>query len=189
MLEEMVHAGIRFVIRLNTGNKVTILDEEGNKISLSVGIGEKVTYRGVYYKGEIEVNLAGEWKRGFSEPVWIITGEDPEEGMKIYSLRMKIDESFRDMKNLLNIGKIMNKKRENMEKMIALLLIAYAIGLLIGEHIRDRIYLSKKWELYSGLFILLKQKLQLAKEAIMQVIDRACAFFRGIIFGHVRTHV
>ncbi len=121
--------------------------------------------------------------------MWIITGEDPEEGMKIYSLRMKIDESFRDMKNLLNIGKIMNKKRENMEKMIALLLIAYAIGLLIGEHIRDRIYLSKKWELYSGLFILLLQKRELAKEAIMQVIDRACAFFRGIIFGHVRTHV
>jgi len=35
-------------------------------------------------------------------------------------------ESFRDMKNLLGLEKLMNKHRDNMEKMVALLLIAYA---------------------------------------------------------------
>ena len=52
-------------------------------------------------------------------------------------MRGKIDESFRDMKNLLNLDKIMNKKQDNMEKMAALLVLAYVIGFLIGEQIRD----------------------------------------------------
>ena len=140
-------------------------------------------------KMEGEVNIAGKWGKGFSEPMWLMTSEEPEKGLEIYSSRMKIEESFRDMKNLLDMEKIMNKKQVNMEKMIALLLIAYAIGFLIGEQIRDRVYLGKKWKLYSGLFILLKRKFQLSKEALMQVIDCAYAFFRGIIFGYVRTHV
>jgi len=33
---------------------------------------------------------------------------------------MKIDESFRDCKSLLNLTQAMNKRRENLEKMIAL---------------------------------------------------------------------
>jgi len=32
---------------------------------------------------------------------------------------MKIEESFRDMKDMLNIDKIMNQKQENMEKMLS----------------------------------------------------------------------
>jgi len=38
----------------------------------------------------------------------------------------------------------MNKKRENMEKMIVLLLLAYVIGFLVGEETRDRAYSGKK---------------------------------------------
>jgi ABC-type proline/glycine betaine transport system permease subunit len=45
---------------------------------------------------------------------------------------MKIEESFRDMKNLLGLEKLMNKRRDHMEKMVALLLLAYAIGLGLG---------------------------------------------------------
>jgi transposase len=41
------------------------------------------------------------------------------EGLLIYDERMKIEESFRDLKRLLNLEKVMNKKRENMEKVIA----------------------------------------------------------------------
>lgn len=34
----------------------------------------------------------------------------------------------------------MNKKREQMEKVVALVLLAYAIGLLVGEAMRDGMY-------------------------------------------------
>ena len=58
-----------------------------------------------------------------------MTNLEAEQGLTIYLQRMKIEVSFRDMKNLLGMKKLMNKRRDHMEKMVALLLIAYAIGL------------------------------------------------------------
>jgi len=37
----------------------------------------------------------------------------------------------------------MSKKSENLEKLIAFMLLAYAVGLLIGETIRDEVYREK----------------------------------------------
>lgn len=182
---------INFVIRLNTGNKPTILDEEGNKVSLLLSPGEEVYLCGVYYKGKIKVNIAGKWEKGFSEPIWVMSSLDPKEALVIYSSRMKIDESFRDLKNLLNLDKIMNKKRKNMEKMVGMVLLAYSIGLLVGEGIRDRIYPqgSRKRKLYSGLFILLKQSVRITREVLTDIINCAFELFSMIVRGHVRTHV
>jgi hypothetical protein len=190
MFEEISEAGIHYVIRLKTGNKPNILTESGEKISLTVGIGETEYYRGVYYKGKVKVNVAGIWKRGLSEPLWVISNLDPEEALRIYKLRMKIEESFRDLKGLLNLDKIMNKKRGNMEKMVALVLLAYAIGLLIGEELRNQAYSgSRKWKLFSGLFVLLKRKLDMSRHAMAQAIQKAYLLFRRIVFDYVRTHV
>ena len=58
------------------------------------------------------------------------------------------------------------------------------------EQIRDRVYGgSKKWKLYSGLFILLKRKIRLAREAFAHVLDCAYMLFTRIVLGNVRTHV
>ena len=122
---------------------------------------------------------------------------------------MKIEESFKDLKSLLNLKKVMNKGREQMEKVVALVLLAYAIGLLVGEALRDRMYgegrgggnsshshshsgargkRGKKWKLYSGLFILLKQKLRLGREVIRQLITEMLEFFRRLVWGDVRSY-
>jgi hypothetical protein len=144
MYREADEEGVRYVIRLNTGNRATITDGEGNRILLSLSPGEKVFYKGVFYKGKVRGNLAGEWREGFKEPLWVFSNIDPEEALEIYRARMKIDEAFRDLKSLLGLEKIMNKKQENLEKMIALLLLAYGIGLLVGEGIREEVYRGKK---------------------------------------------
>jgi hypothetical protein len=101
---------------------------------------EQAFQRGLYCKGEIEVNLAGEWKERFEGPLWVITNLGPAEGLRIYKARMKIDEGFNDLKSLLNLERVMNKKHEQMEKVVALVLLAYAIGLLVGGAIRDQTY-------------------------------------------------
>jgi transposase len=75
-----------------------------------------------------------------------------EEGLEIYSGRMKIEEAFRDLKGLLGMERVMNKTQENMEKMIALLLIVYAISFLVGENLRD--YLSGYHDLVSRIDLL-----------------------------------
>jgi len=189
LFADMVTEGIKFVVRLKTGNKPNIINESGEKISLLLTPGKTEIHRGVYYKGKVEVNLIGKWDKGFVEPIWVISNLPPEEALEIYSFRMKIDESFKDLKSQLSLDRIMNKKRDNMEKIIALVLFAYSIGFLLGEGFRDRMYEGKKWCRYSGLFILLRQKIQLSEEVIAEVMDNVYLFFMRIVLGYVRTHV
>lgn len=162
LFEDFIAEGLNYVIRLNVGSKATVTDEEGKRLALTAG--EKVVLREVYYTGRVKVNLAGEWKEG--EPLWVISSLEPLDALAIYKASMKLEESFRDLKSLLNLDKLMNKRQANLEKLIALVLIAYAIGLLVGEQLRDQVYGSgEKRELYSGLFVLLKQQLRLARKS------------------------
>jgi len=156
-----------------------------------VSIGEQEHYQGVYYEGNVEVNLAGMWDKGFNEPMWVISSLNlkPSRALEVYGLRMKIEECFRDTKNLLDLDKIMNKKRINMEKMVALALLAYSIGLLIGEEIRERLYTGRKRKLYSGLFILLKRNDSIVKQIWEDIMNAVYYLFTRIVFGYVRTHV
>jgi len=105
----------------------------------------------------------------------------------------------------------MNKHREQMEKRVALVLLAYAIGLLLGEAVRDRMYGGggeesygrrrgkkggpwgdwgrggKRWRLYSGLFVLLKQKIMLGAAVIRRLVKEVAESFRRLVYGHVRS--
>jgi transposase len=157
------------------------------------------------------VQLIGRWKRGFARPLWVMTSLQPQQGLALYLQRMKIEESFRDLKSLLGLHKVMNKSQQNMEQMVALLMIAYAIGLLIGEAIRDQLFAEtvnrpqtpstpasaqqavvnkgKKWKLYSGLFILLKQKIHLSAREIRRIVRRVLESFVRLVQHPVRTNV
>jgi hypothetical protein len=185
--ENMLIEGIKFVIRLNIGNNPTVLNENGDKISLTINPGDEVNMRGVYYKSKLEVNISGKWDKGFSEPMWVISNLPPQEAIKIYRLRMKIEESFKDMKILLSINKIMNQKQDNMEKMASMVLLSYSIGLLIGETIRESVYTEKKRKLYSGLHILLKRKVSIFGDTLKAVINTAFLVFSNIVLGNVQT--
>jgi hypothetical protein len=69
---------------------------------------------------------------------------------------MKIEETFRDLKSLLNFQKLMNKHSTLMEKMVELILIAYAVVLILGEILCARLFPegARKYRLFSGPFIL-----------------------------------
>jgi len=118
----------------------------------------------------------------------------------MYDQRMKIEESFKDLKSLLNMDKVMNKQQENMEKMLSLVMLAYSIGLMLGEAFRDRLYgppdaaqgdpgksSNRKWYAYSGLFLLLKQKITLPVLEIRRLVNEVLLAFKLLIGGCVRT--
>jgi transposase len=110
---------MKFVMRLF--DKRSIRKREGEdaaQVDLGLKLGEFRVWKGVYYKGNIRVNVAGHWKDGFKEPLYVVTNLEPREGMKIYKERMKIDQSFRDLKNLLAIDKNMSKTKDRMEKLM-----------------------------------------------------------------------
>lgn len=143
LLRELKREKQPFVIRLNTGNGVKLTDKDGHPVELRLRPGSQWTAKNVYYKGTVRVNLAGKWEKGFKKPLWVITSMEPKAGLAVYEKRMKIEESFKDLKSLLHLDKLMNKDRERMEKMVALMLIAYALAYLVGETVREAVYTQK----------------------------------------------
>lgn len=211
LLQALVVERIHFVIRLKVGlPQVGLTDAQGQVLKLVPQPGRTVVYSQVRYKGQIPVNLVGVWREGFKRPLWVMTDLDPQRGLEIYLKRMKIEECFRDCKNLLGLDRVMNKRQALMEQMVALALLAYVIGLFCGEALRDVSYAhrnpqeitwetllqvpdnsqrSPKWAQYSGLFVLLKQQLRIPPDQVIllgQSIHQAMSF---LLFGNVRTFV
>ena len=202
LLEYLVQAGIRFVIRLHSGRQMpTFVDATGRPVTLTVGVGQQVVYRHLRYMGRVPVHVAGVWRKGCAEPLWVMSNLAPEQALRIYAARMKIEEAFRDLKSLLHLDKVMNKTQRHMEQMVALVLLAYTIGLLVGEAVRDALYgapsergqtcpgvaaaaqtsVHRKWRLYSGLFIFLKRKDPLPRRRLRQLLDQVVSAFAELV--------
>jgi hypothetical protein len=213
LMEILYIEQIQFVIRLNLGDQhkqPRLIDADGEPLKLFIKPGETVIRPNVYYLGTVKVNLIGYWRKSLSKPLWVMTTLEPNRGLEIYLQRMKIEETFRDCKDLLHLTKLMNKKQPLLEQMIAFCLLAYVVGVWFGEAIRDVVYgkldlaqvpvalfnkslldtsAHPKWLLYSGLFVLLKQKLRLSSKQVQAVSNVAAAAFGSMIFGDVRSFV
>jgi hypothetical protein len=136
------------------------------------------------------VNVIGQWQAGLKEPLWIMTNLPAEQGLSFYEQRMKIEETFKDLKSLLGMDRLMCQKRHWMEQMVCLALIAFTIGLVLGETLCSQIFpeTSRKRKLYSGLFVLLKLKLTVDFLEFRQICKTASHTFQTIVIP-VRTPV
>ncbi len=192
--------GVRFVIRLKLGNPpVRLVDRFGCTVRLEIARGEKKIYRDVRYQGEIPVHLCGWWKRGFAEPVWLVTNIEPEEALRLYPKRMKIEQSFRDEKSRLGLDRLMSRTREQMEKLVALVLLAYAIGVWVGEALRDQLFgppdeaaaetRRRKWHRYSGFFLWQWRGLRMHAAELRRVLHDVLPSFAELVQPPVRSQV
>lgn len=213
LMESLYLEHIQFVIRLNLGDQrrpPRLMDREGEAVKLFIRPGETIIHPNVYYLGKVKVNLVGYWRKSLSKPLWVMTSLEPRRGLEIYLQRMKIEQTFRDCKDLLHLSKLMNQKQALLEQMIALCLLAYLAGVWLGEALRDVVYgqlevaqvwqalldrppvdanLHPKWLLYSGLFVLLKQKLRLSRKQMDAVAEAAASAFATLIYSDVRSFV
>ena len=85
----------------------------------------------------------------------------------------------------------MSKRRDHMEKMVALLFIAFMIiALWVGETLREIIFPkdSRKLKLYTGLSIFLKLKIDLSPFNILQAFSLALFAFKSFLLP-VRSNV
>jgi hypothetical protein len=205
LLEYLVQASVNFVIRLQLGSHPpTLYDASGRKVMLTVGLGEETTYHSLSYMGKVTVNVGGVWRKGHAQPWWVMSNLAPERALATYAARMKIEETFRDLKSLLAFDKLMNKSQPHMEQMAALVLLAFTIGFLVGEALRDELYgapasgpavpdtpppatesaaskARRKWQRYSGLFIVLKRKLTLAAKRQRLLHNQVLAAFAQLV--------
>ncbi|WP_135257368.1 transposase [Thermus caldilimi] len=137
-LEALERAGVRYAVRLNLGTRPR-LEWRGERLVPWVDRGREVRYEGVRYRGEVEVNLVGVWREGMREALWVMGNLPPEELLGVYEERMKIEEGFRDLKGHMGFAGVMSKGWEAMEKTLALVALAYGVGLLVGEEARRRL--------------------------------------------------
>jgi hypothetical protein len=210
LLKSLVHSGLHFVIRLNMGSNPPNFyydRDQKERLRLAVApINKPQIYRQVYYMGEVRLHVIGIWRYGFKDPMWIMTNMDPEAGLDLYYKRMKIEICFRDLKNLLHMDKVMNKSQVYLNKMLAFVLLAYAVTVVVGEAIRDVQYAQvspnevnllavpdvdkrSRWFLFSGPFLLLKQRYRLDRRTLRQIVNAALLIFSHLIFANVRTLV
>jgi len=62
--------------------------------------------------------------------------------------------------------------------MVALVLMAYGIGLALGEAVRERVFGgSRGYRLYSGLFVLLKLRVKVGYEDMREIMERSLSLF------------
>jgi len=210
LLKSLVEAKLNFVIRLKMGSHPPnfYYDADQNRqLRLAIApINKPQIYRQVYYMGEVCLNVIGIWRYGFTDPIWIMTNMEPEAGLAIYDKRMKIEICFRDLKSLLHMDKVMNKSQVYLNKMLAMVLLAYAISVVLGEAIRDVQYAQvspnelnlfsvpevgkrSSWYLFSGPFLLLKQRYRLDKRTLRRILAVALLIFAHLVFANVRTLV
>jgi len=213
LMLNLVEEQVNWVIRLNLrANPPKFYDQDGKEVALTISPGETVIHHHLWYMGKVRVHLVGTWKKGLAEPMWVMTNLEAREGLRIYFARMKIEETFRDLKSLLGMTKLMNKQQVYMEKMLAILLLTFTIGLIVGEGIRDFLYgeqiaddeqvpdkeripgtpflkKGKKWKRYSGLFVLLKQKWSIPAEQRAAILNAALDAFLVLVQHPVRTYV
>lgn len=212
LLAALAAEQIHFVIRLNLGSQPPeLLDPRGKRFDLVIEQGETVLRRHLRYRGQIDVNLSGIWRTGLSEPLWVMSDLTPERALDIYLARMKIDETFRDLKTLLQLDHLMNQQQDHMERVVALVLLAFTIGFLVGEELRDWLYgapatslgptragsadetppttVHPKRACFSGLFILLKHDQPLPLPTMRRAVRRAHHHFIALVDGNVRSHV
>jgi hypothetical protein len=199
-LRHLVEAGLRFVIRLKVGNpQVGLVDRWGMPVVLEIRRGERKVYRDVLYQGTIPVHVCGGWEQGFREPVWLVTNVEPEEALRLYPKRMKIEQSFRDEKSRLGLDRLMSQRRAQMEKLVALVLLAYALGVWIGEVLRDQLLgppdeagteaKRRKWHRYSGLFVLQWRGLTMHTAEFRRLLHQVFPSFAKLVQPPVRTRV
>jgi hypothetical protein len=213
LMEILYIEKIQFVIRLKLGDQhkqPRLIDADGEPVKLVIKPGETVMHPNVDYLGTVKVNLIGYWRKGLSKPLWVMTTLEPKRGLEIYLQRMKIEETFRDCKDLLHLTKLMNKKQTLLEQMIALCLLAYVVGVWLGEALRDVAFgnldisllpeallthptvdvnAHPKWLIYSGLFVLLRQKLRLSRTQVDRVTRSAASAFVVLVCGNVPSVV
>jgi hypothetical protein len=210
LLKSLVEENVSFEIRLKMGAHPLHFYydvEQKHPLRLLIApINKSQIYRQVYYMGEVCLNVIGIWHYGFKEPMWIMTNMEPEVGFALYEQRMKIEICFRDLKSLLHIDKVMNKSQVYLNKMLAMVMLAYAISLIVGEAIRDVQYAqvapnelnllmipeankNSRWYLFSGPFLLLKQRYCLPRHILSQIMNAALLIFARLLFINVRTVV
>jgi hypothetical protein len=187
LLRLLVEEQVPFVIRLNTGNKVRLTTTPdrpgcpGEAVRLSLTQGQTKVWQRLYYKGIIPVTVAGVWRSGLRQPLLVMTNGEGQHALAIYQQRMKIEQGFRDLKSNLGLAQNMSQQPQRLEKLLAIALLGYALGVLIGEQVRTQLLSASQQNRYSGFHVFLHFLEYLPRERVRQAMAQAESLFLWLV--------
>jgi hypothetical protein len=190
LLRVLVQERMPFVIRLNmgnTGNKVRLTQtpdrkgQPGQRVQLTLRQGQMHIWPCLYYKGTVPVTVAGVWRPGLHQPLFVMTNLEGQQALDIYRQPMKIDQGFRDLKTSLGLDRNMSKHPQRLEKLLALALLAYALGVVIGEQVRAQLLSASQRKRYSGFHVFLHFLEHLPRDRVRQAVAQAEALFLWLV--------
>ncbi|MEM4134710.1 MAG: transposase [Candidatus Micrarchaeia archaeon] len=185
--------GIKFLIRVKLGGNVRLVNGEGEdvrEVMKGMRVGEVKVMRGVWCGGRVRVNLVI-YKKGCSEPFVLATNSEPNEKMiEIYLTRMKIEQTFGDMKSQMGIEGMMVRDLGKVMKMVLLMNIGLNVGVIVGEKIREGMKETTK-EKYSGItiFLYLVDDMTLEENRISFDYREVKFLVLSLIFPKVGSHL
>ena len=130
--------GIRFVIRVKGATRVRHNGVEAAVKELFSGVGSGICI--AEYGGE-EIRVVYGRKRGAKEAWYLLTNcsVSAEEALRIYYKRMRIEETFRDLKwagGVMGMGRLKMRKERNLQMLLSVVMLVYWLLMLLGERIR-----------------------------------------------------
>jgi len=113
-LEALEEAGCEWMVRLNTNER----GEDYRRAAAGGGdpLGDRKRREAPDGGGlpppraGVKVNVSGIWPKDQREPLWVMGSLKPDRLVEVYEERMKIEQTFKDSKSLLDMEKVMNNE-------------------------------------------------------------------------------
>ncbi len=101
--------------------------------------GKMEIYENALYRGKLRVHIVGYRPSITRETMWFAISD----GVDVYYKRFYIEHGFKDLKGRFNLHRAMIRSTRILEKLIALIFIAYILTLVAGSFIRESGFIKR----------------------------------------------
>ncbi len=147
-------------------------------------------YENALYRGKLRVHIVGYRPSITRETMWFAISD----GVNVYYKRFYIEHGFKDLKGRFNLHRAMIRSTRILERLIALIFIAYILTLVAGSFIRESGFISKRYtNRYSAVSVFFRLSHRVPPDKLRVLLNGILSFFQNLAsFNHshyVQFHV
>jgi hypothetical protein len=177
----LLSRGLKFIIRINQGTSITVGEQ---KIILGeIEPGKMEIYRSALYVGKLRVHIVGYRPSITRETMWfaVSDGVDVHSAVDVYYERFYIEHGFKDLKSRFNLHRAMIRSVRILERLIALILIAYILALVAGSFIREKGFIPKRYaSRYSSVSVFYRFSHWVPPDKRQLLLQSILSFFQNL---------
>ncbi len=140
-------------------------------------------YENALYRGKLRVHIVGYRPSITRETMWfaISDGVDVHSAVDVYYKRFYIEHGFKDLKGRFNLHRAIIRSTRILERLIALIFIAYILSLVAGSFIRESGFISKRYaNKYSAVSVFFRLSHRVPPDKRQVLLDGILSFFQNL---------